>query len=43
MTGRNTTSRRWPGTRGTVAGKKVLVHPSDGLRKDVAEIVHILE
>lgn len=27
----------------TIAGKKVIVHPSDGLRKDVVEIIHVLE
>lgn len=27
----------------TIAGKSVIVHPSDGLRKDVAEIIHVLE
>ncbi len=27
----------------TIAGKKVTVHPSDGLRKDVVEIIHVLE
>jgi hypothetical protein len=26
-----------------VGGKNVIVHPSDVLRKDVAEIVHVLE
>jgi hypothetical protein len=26
-----------------IAGKSVIVHPSDGLRKDVVEIIHILE
>ncbi|HWR71821.1 MAG TPA: hypothetical protein VN604_01485 [Nitrospirota bacterium] len=27
----------------TIAGKSVIVHPSDGLRKDVVEIIHVLE
>jgi hypothetical protein len=27
----------------TIAGKKVIVHPSDGLRTDVVEIIHVLE
>lgn len=27
----------------TIAGKQVLVHPSDGLRKEVVEIIHVLE
>ena len=27
----------------TIAGKNVLVHPSDALRKDVVEIIHVLE
>lgn len=27
----------------SVGGKKVIVHPSDGLRKDVVEIIHVLE
>jgi hypothetical protein len=26
-----------------IAGKSVIIHPSDGLRKDVVEIIHILE
>lgn len=27
----------------TVAGKTVIIHPSDALRKDVVEIIHVLE
>ena len=27
----------------TIAGKSVIVHPSDGLRKDVVEVIHVLE
>jgi hypothetical protein len=27
----------------TIASKEVIVHPSDGLRKDVVEIIHLLE
>jgi hypothetical protein len=27
----------------TIAGKGVIVHPSDALRKDVVEIIHVLE
>jgi hypothetical protein len=26
-----------------VAGKSVIVHPSDGLRADVVQIIHVLE
>jgi len=27
----------------TIAGKSVIVHPSDGLRNDVVQIIHVLE
>ena len=27
----------------TVAGKSVIVHPSDALRKEVVDIIHVLE
>jgi hypothetical protein len=27
----------------TISGKNVMVHPSDGLRTDVVEIIHVLE
>jgi hypothetical protein len=27
----------------TIGGKSVIVHPSDGLRKDVVEIIHVLD
>ena len=26
-----------------IAGKSVIIHPSDGLRKDIIEIIHVLE